>query len=134
MLEPMIAKAKAAGISARGIADHKSIDSIYFRDPNGYVIELTAKRPDHDDQLTAAKAVARANLDTFQLECGDDHAAVAPARRCEHEHPLRVESARSVRQPRQPSCLEHDLRDSRHDRPARDCGCESRGRPARLSP
>jgi catechol 2,3-dioxygenase-like lactoylglutathione lyase family enzyme len=68
MLEPMIEKAKAAGVPVRGIADHKSIDSIYFRDPNGYVIELTAKRPDHDEQLTAAKAVARAKLDTFQRE------------------------------------------------------------------
>ena len=68
MLEPMIAKATAAGISVRGIADHTSIDSIYFRDPNGYVIELTAKRPDHDAQLTAAKAVARTNLDAFQRD------------------------------------------------------------------
>ena len=48
VLEPMLAKATAAGIEARGIADHKFIDSIYLRDPNGYVIELTAKRPSHD--------------------------------------------------------------------------------------
>jgi len=64
----MIAKAKAAGVHVRGIADRESIDSIYFRDPNGYVIELTAKRPDHDEQLTAAKLVARAHLDTFQRD------------------------------------------------------------------
>jgi len=67
-LEPMIAKAKAAGVHVRGIADHKSIDSIYFRDPNGYVIELTAKRPDHDEQLAQAKLVARQNLDSFQRD------------------------------------------------------------------
>ena len=42
---PMFAKGKAAGIETRGISDHEFIDSIYFRDPNGYVIELTAKRP-----------------------------------------------------------------------------------------
>ena len=67
-LEPMIAKAKAAGLEVRGIADHKSIDSIYLRDPNGYVIELTAKRPDHDAQIDAAKRSARANLDAFQRD------------------------------------------------------------------
>src|SRR3954468_394140 len=53
-LEPMMAKAKAAGLEVRGIADHKFIDSIYFRDPNGYVIELTAKRADHDAQMDPA--------------------------------------------------------------------------------
>ena len=67
-LEPMLAKARAAGIECRGIADHKMIDSIYLRDPNGYVIELTAKRPDHDAQLELAKSSARANLDTFQRD------------------------------------------------------------------
>ena len=53
-LHTMFAKGKAAGIHTRGIADHHFIDSIYFRDPNGYVIELTAKRPDHDAQVEAA--------------------------------------------------------------------------------
>jgi len=38
----MFEKGKAAGIETRGIADHGFIKSIYFRDPNGYVIELTA--------------------------------------------------------------------------------------------
>jgi catechol 2,3-dioxygenase-like lactoylglutathione lyase family enzyme len=42
-LEPMLAKGKAAGLECRGISDHGFIHSIYFRDPNGYVIELTAK-------------------------------------------------------------------------------------------
>jgi catechol-2,3-dioxygenase len=28
--------------------DHGFIESIYLRDPNGYVIELTAKTPAHD--------------------------------------------------------------------------------------
>ncbi len=37
----MFDKGKAAGIDTRGVADHKFIKSIYFRDPNGYVIELT---------------------------------------------------------------------------------------------
>jgi catechol 2,3-dioxygenase-like lactoylglutathione lyase family enzyme len=45
-LQEMMDKGIANGIETRGISDHGFIDSIYFRDPNGYVIELTAKRPD----------------------------------------------------------------------------------------
>ena len=65
-LEPWIEKGKAAGIEVRGIADHKFIDSIYFRDPNGYVIELTAKRPHHDEAMDPVKNEARAKLDAWQ--------------------------------------------------------------------
>ncbi len=50
-LRSMLEKGKAAGIETRGISDHGFIDSIYFRDPNGYVVELTAKKPGHDDML-----------------------------------------------------------------------------------
>jgi catechol 2,3-dioxygenase-like lactoylglutathione lyase family enzyme len=42
----MFEKGKAAGIETRGISDHGFIDSIYFRDPNGYVIELAAAKAD----------------------------------------------------------------------------------------
>lgn len=42
-LHCMFAAGKAAGIDTRGISDHGGIHSIYFRDPNGYVIELTAR-------------------------------------------------------------------------------------------
>ena len=45
---------KNSEMECRGISDHGFIDSIYFRDPNGYVIELTAKRPDHDRQMLAS--------------------------------------------------------------------------------
>ena len=47
-LQDMKAKGEAAGIETRGVSDHGFIDSIYFRDPNGYVIELAAKRALHD--------------------------------------------------------------------------------------
>jgi catechol 2,3-dioxygenase-like lactoylglutathione lyase family enzyme len=67
-LQPMLDKGKAAGIETRGISDHKSIDSIYFRDPNGYVIELTAKRPDHDEQMDPKRNGARASLDNWQRD------------------------------------------------------------------
>ncbi len=50
-LHSMFDKGKAAGIETRGISDHQFINSIYFRDPNGYVIELTAKKSDHDDAV-----------------------------------------------------------------------------------
>jgi len=35
------AAAKARGLEMRGPADHEFITSVYFRDPNGYVVELT---------------------------------------------------------------------------------------------
>ena len=41
-LQPMLDKGKALGIESRGISDHGFVRSIYFRDPNGYVIELCA--------------------------------------------------------------------------------------------
>jgi catechol 2,3-dioxygenase-like lactoylglutathione lyase family enzyme len=65
-LDRMLAKGKAAGMNVRGPADHHFIDSIYFRDPNGYVIELTAKRPDHDAQMVTARAQAHTMLATWQ--------------------------------------------------------------------
>jgi len=67
-LQPMLDKGKGAGIETRGISDHKSIDSIYFRDPNGYVIELTAKRPDHDEQMDPKRNGARASLEKWQRD------------------------------------------------------------------
>ena len=66
----MKAKGEAAGMEVRGIADHGFIDSIYFRDPNGYVIELTAKRPDHATQADPRVNGARAKLDRWQAHKG----------------------------------------------------------------
>ncbi len=65
-METMLAKGKAAGMDTRGIADHKFIHSIYFRDPNGYVVELTAKMPGHDEAMNPETSGGRANLDTWQ--------------------------------------------------------------------
>lgn len=44
----MMAKGKQASIETRGVSDHNFIHSIYFRDPNGYAIELTAKTDTHN--------------------------------------------------------------------------------------
>ena len=65
-LKEMFAKGKAAGIETRGISDHGFIDSIYFRDPNGYVIELTAKRPGHAEAMDPKKNRARERLADWQ--------------------------------------------------------------------
>ncbi len=65
-LQPMLEKGKAAGIETRGISDHGFLDSIYFRDPNGYVIELTAKRANHDEVMDPAANGARRKLDEWQ--------------------------------------------------------------------
>jgi catechol-2,3-dioxygenase len=62
----MHAKGKAAGIDTRGPVDHGFIDSIYFRDPNGYVIELTAKRAGHDAAMDPRATGARRALDAWQ--------------------------------------------------------------------
>ncbi|MGE0717134.1 MAG: VOC family protein [Alphaproteobacteria bacterium] len=67
-LRPMLEKGRAAGIETRGIADHGFIDSIYFRDPNGYVVELTARRPGDGAAEHAAQGEARARLDAWQSE------------------------------------------------------------------
>ena len=68
VLHQMFEKGKSAGIETRGVADHGFIDSIYFRDPNGYVIELTAKRPDHDEQLSTATRSAHQVVASWQAE------------------------------------------------------------------
>ena len=52
----MFEKGREAGIETRGIADHGFIDSIYFRDPNGYVLELSAPK-----EGEAMRDVAAAN-------------------------------------------------------------------------
>ncbi len=65
VLDAMLAKGKARGIETRGISDHRFVHSIYFRDPNGYVIELTAKTPVHDAEMNPATNGARAKLDRW---------------------------------------------------------------------
>jgi len=62
----MLAKGKERGMEVRGISDHGFIDSIYFRDPNGYVIELAARRPNHDEATDRSENGAREKLDAWQ--------------------------------------------------------------------
>ena len=65
-LHAMLAKGRAEGIETRGIADHGFIHSIYFRDPNGYVIELTAPTETADAYAKDAAKGAHAALATWQ--------------------------------------------------------------------
>jgi catechol 2,3-dioxygenase-like lactoylglutathione lyase family enzyme len=67
-LERMFAKGKAEGREVRGVSDHHFIRSIYFRDPNGYVIELSAKVPGQENALDPATNGARAKLDEWQAK------------------------------------------------------------------
>ncbi|MBT6205510.1 MAG: VOC family protein [Alphaproteobacteria bacterium] len=62
-LKDMFARGKCSGFETRGIADHGFIHSIYFRDPNGYVVELTAKTA---DSYAIDYNAARSSLDTWQ--------------------------------------------------------------------
>ena len=55
-------------IETRGIADHGFIRSIYFRDPNGYVVELSARKANAESSGGAAARTraARDALDEWQ--------------------------------------------------------------------
>jgi catechol 2,3-dioxygenase-like lactoylglutathione lyase family enzyme len=66
-LARMLAHGKARGIESRGISEHGFIRSIYFRDPNGYVIELTARMPNHAREMDPATNGAREKLDRWQV-------------------------------------------------------------------
>ncbi len=65
-LDAILAKARREGLEVRGISDHGFIESIYFRDPDGYVIELTSKSPGHDSATDPARNDARAILNRWQ--------------------------------------------------------------------
>ena len=58
-LHSMFAAGQAAGIDTRGISDHGGIHSIYFRDPNGYVVELTARVEGAQAGVDAHERLAR---------------------------------------------------------------------------
>jgi catechol 2,3-dioxygenase-like lactoylglutathione lyase family enzyme len=61
----MFEKGREAGIETRGIADHGFIDSIYFRDPNGYVLELSApKEGEPMRDVTAANDILKSWQDS----------------------------------------------------------------------
>jgi catechol 2,3-dioxygenase-like lactoylglutathione lyase family enzyme len=76
-LDRMFAKGKADGREVRGVSDHKFIRSIYFRDPNGYVIELTAKVPGMERDMDPKQNHARDILNDWQVKKRQPAKAVA---------------------------------------------------------
>ena len=69
-LERMMKKGRDAGMDVRGVSNHDFIHSIYFRDPNGYVLELTARQPHHAAAMDPDKNGARAKLERWQAGKG----------------------------------------------------------------
>ncbi|MEE9254287.1 MAG: VOC family protein [Pseudomonadales bacterium] len=65
-LEEMFAKGQSEGMETRGVSDHGFIHSIYFRDPNGYVVELAAKVGEQSASLEEQRKGARAALAAWQ--------------------------------------------------------------------
>ena len=76
-LHLMLARGKESGVETRGVSDHGFIHSIYFRDPNGYVIELAAKMPGHEQAMNPAANEARAKLDSWQASKPQSATAVS---------------------------------------------------------
>lgn len=62
----LVAKAKAEGRDIRGPSDHGTINSIYLRDPSGYVVELTAPKLGKERQPDPRANRAREILDDWQ--------------------------------------------------------------------
>ena len=68
--ESMLQKGNAEGRELRGPVDHGFCRSIYFRDPNGYVIELTADTGTHREMIDPALSKPHAALAEWQTAKG----------------------------------------------------------------
>jgi catechol 2,3-dioxygenase-like lactoylglutathione lyase family enzyme len=58
-LQAMFERGKSAGVETRGISDHGFCHSIYFRDPNGYVVELAAPVGEPPSDTEAARHILK---------------------------------------------------------------------------
>ena len=58
-LQRMFNKGKDEGVDTRGISDHGFVHSIYFRDPNGYVVELAAPVESSTNSFNPTQAAER---------------------------------------------------------------------------
>ena len=63
-LKDMKARLEAHGVEVLGITDHHIFDSVYFFDPNGVRLELTAQRADEFQMLQESKT-AHQRLDEW---------------------------------------------------------------------
>lgn len=64
-LQAAVTAAKARDLEVRGPSDHGFIHSTYFRDPNGYVVELAVPTSQAGEILSSARDLARAQLDAW---------------------------------------------------------------------
>ena len=64
--ENMLEKGRAEGREVRGPVDHGFVRSIYFRDPNGYIIELTAGTGTHGEIMDPAMSKPYDALERWQ--------------------------------------------------------------------
>jgi catechol 2,3-dioxygenase-like lactoylglutathione lyase family enzyme len=64
----MYDKGVAAGIGVFGPAQLEYLKSIYFRDPNGYIIELTTKTEGYAEGMDPDKNQAREILDRWSAD------------------------------------------------------------------
>jgi len=65
-VERATAAARARGLEVRGPSEHGFVRSTYFRDPNGYVVELAVKTHIHEAFEAEAPKAARAILDAWR--------------------------------------------------------------------
>ena len=74
---------EASGIDTRGISQHGPFQSIYFRDPNGYVVELTADNDQPNAEQGFGQQDPHQNLNDWQASRSDrcDLFASRPASR-----------------------------------------------------
>ena len=63
--------ARAHGLELRGPSDHGFIRSIYLRDPNGYIVELTVKAANYANLVRDEAARARATLARWTRETAE---------------------------------------------------------------
>ncbi len=66
--ESMLQKGRDQGREVRGPVDHGFCRSLYFRDPNGYVIELTADTETHRELIDPVLSRPHAALAEWQRE------------------------------------------------------------------
>jgi catechol-2,3-dioxygenase len=62
----MLQKGRSEGREVRGPVHHGFCRSIYFRDPNGYIIELTADTGTHGEMMDPVLSKPHAALAEWQ--------------------------------------------------------------------
>jgi catechol 2,3-dioxygenase-like lactoylglutathione lyase family enzyme len=68
VFERMLQRGRDRAIEVRGPVDHRFCRSIYFRDPNGYIVELTAETGVHQEIMDPAQSKPHEALTRWQAE------------------------------------------------------------------